>query len=116
MRGKLITSDRAQPVAKQITKPCSDCPFARASLRGWLGPLDADAWVRLAHGEGYSECHTTFIRDNGEDRPADCAGLAIYRANVVKVPRDPEALILPSDKTLVFASPAEFLAHHKRWP
>ena len=103
-RRQLVTSDEAVPVTHQHRQPCSDCPWARVALRGWLGDATADTWLRDAHGEARIECHTLL--------GAQCAGAAIYRANVCKRPRDPETLLLPADKATVFATPAEFTAHH----
>jgi len=61
-----------------------------------------------AHGETKFECHTLI--------GAQCAGSAIYRANVVKRCRDKDILALPANRELVFATPVEFLEHHKRMP
>jgi hypothetical protein len=88
-----------------MRRPCWDCPWARRATRGWLGPLTADEWLELAHGEGFAECHTTTI-------DAACAGLAIYRANVAKVVRDAGALRLPPDRQRVFDGPEQFRVHH----
>lgn len=114
-RKVLICSDEATPCKKQITKPCSDCPFARAALSGWLGGLSAKEWIQVAHGDpepttdhtGLCHAHTGDIQ---------CAGLAIYRANVCKKPRNPKVLILPRDTDLVFASPNQFIEHHQSLP
>lgn len=104
MKRRAITSDEAKPATRQHKKPCVDCPWARRALRGWLGKMPADGWVQAAHGETYIECHV--------HTGVQCAGAAIYRANVCKLPRHPEALRLPADRVLVFASPTEFLTHH----
>jgi hypothetical protein len=37
----------------------------------------------------------------------------MYRANVGKLPRDPEVVTGPADRELVFASATEFTNHHK---
>lgn len=103
---QLVPSTEARPAKRQHRAPCSDCPWARKALPGWLGPLQAPQWVQVAHGEGEPGCHTR--------QGMACAGIAIYRANVCKAPRDPEAFRLPANKTSVFATPAEFLAHHER--
>lgn len=108
MRRQLVSSDQAQPATQQHRAPCSDCPFARRALRGWLGALSAEDWLRLAHGEGTSECHVHI--------GVQCAGLAIYRANVGKLPRTPAALALPANRKLVFSSREEFLRHHASVP
>jgi hypothetical protein len=99
----------------QHTKCCSDCPWRRISIRSWLG-LDHKTgqfytpayWLKLAHGETLTDCH---LRNQFQ-----CAGMAIYRANVCKRPRYPEILILPADEKLVFSTPMEFIAHHEKVP
>lgn len=107
-QGKLISAREAQQAKGQHVRPCGDCPWARGALPGWLGSLTADEWLQVAHGEGSAECHSA--------HGARCAGLAIYRTNVGKRPRDPEALILPADRDACFSSPAEFKKHHEQGP
>lgn len=102
---RLKVGSEAKPRKAQHTSPCSDCPFARKSLPRWLGRMTAEDWVLAAHGEVWIDCHTV---SNWQ-----CAGAAIYRANVCKVSRDAKQLRLPRNRTSVFASPLEFLAHHK---
>lgn len=101
---QLVSSDQAAPAAKQLIRPCSDCPWSRRSLRGWLGGYTAEEWIWTAHGEARIECH---VHPN-----VQCAGAAVYRANVAKRPRDPGTLRLPADKESVFGSPDEFVDHH----
>lgn len=105
---RLISSAEAKPAKSQHKKACEDCPWARHSLRGWLGSLTAEEWIALAHSDGTAECHA--------HTGVDCAGLAIYRANVLKRPRDPNAFVLPKDKETVFATPDEFNEHHTKAP
>lgn len=102
---RLVSADQAVRAKRQHKTPCSDCPWARESLPGWLGGATADDWVQRAHGEDLVECHTLL--------GAQCAGLAIYRKNVCKTPRFPDTLVLPADRETVFATPAEFKAHHE---
>ena len=104
MKRRLISSEEARPAAGQHKKPCSDCPWARTSLPGWLGSASVEEWVAEAHGEGVIECHAL--------TGAQCAGAAIYRTNVCKSPRDPSILLLPADRERVFAAPKEFTSHH----
>jgi hypothetical protein len=105
-RRKLITYDEARPAKEQHKKPCSDCPFARDALPGWLGSHTIEEWVLMVHGENYIECHTL--------TGAQCAGAAIYRKNVAKLPIDKRILLLPTDHQRVFSSPREFVDHHSR--
>lgn len=76
-------------------------------MSGWLGTdQTAEDWIRTAHSEDRVDCH--------KHHPGQCAGLAIYRTNVCKRPRDPETLVLPADRATVFASREEFLTHHNK--
>jgi len=67
--------------------------------------MSKEEWIAATHAESVIECHT---KDGHQ-----CAGAATYRANVSKTPRYPEILILPKDKTAVFAMPQEFLDYHE---
>jgi len=107
-RKQLVTSDQATVVNDQPTKPCSDCPWARAALPRWLGGLDVEQWLALAHSDSRADCHTLKAPD-GHHR---CAGLSVYRANVCKRDEDGDGLNLEQDDTRVFSTPGEFAAHH----
>lgn len=104
---KLISSDEGVYATKQHTSPCSDCPWRRDALPGWLGGEDVSYWLHLAHNDVTVDCHTIVNQQ--------CAGMAIYRSNVAKSCRGP-MLKLPSDKEQVFATPMEFRAHHESGP
>lgn len=101
-----ITSDDAIQRPKQHTKPCSDCPWARRSLRGWLGSLLPMQWLQIAFSDAKEPCH---VIDNQQ-----CAGLAIFRTHICKSPRDRTVLVLPKNPKLVFETAQEFLKHHTR--
>lgn len=107
-RRQLISSDEAVPASKPLTQPCSDCPWARTALPGWLGGMSIDEWLQAAHSETLVDCHCTTNQQ--------CAGLAIYRANVLKTPRHPSIQRLPADRDTVFTTPDEFRTHHKTFP
>lgn len=122
----LLRSIDAKPFVKQHKAPCSDCPWARKSVPGWLGPNSVNTWIGAAHSDGIIACHTRLVsrevtgRYGNETANAvsrrcnghwQCAGAAIYRANVVKSPRDPLILQLPANKVTVF-SWGEFERHH----
>lgn len=104
-KGQLLTGDQARTVKTQHKSPCSDCPFARKSLAGWLGSFSPSRWLWIIHGEGRVDCHTRV--------PMQCAGAAIFRGNVCKSPHDPERLVLPQDTVRVFSNDQEFLNHHR---
>lgn len=103
MGRRLISSDEAVEADRQHTSPCSDCPFARTALNGWLGGSSVEEWLLWAHTNTQISCH---VISNQQ-----CAGLAIYRRNVCKRVEEP-LLTLPADKSKVFATPMEFKQHH----
>ena len=100
------------PVTKQHRTPCKECPWRKASAPGWLGgALGPDEWREVAHSDTVVPCHMAPLDVNGT---AQCAGLAVYRANVCKSPRDPTILRLPRDNgAKVFETPTQFMDHHK---
>jgi hypothetical protein len=106
MSGQLKTYHDAKPRKYQHTSPCSDCPFARKSLRGWLGSLNVASWMQIILGDGQIDCHTTTNQQ--------CAGGAIFRANLCKVPRSDTPLQLPPNSHTVFSSIQEFVDHHTK--
>ena len=75
-------------------------------MPGWLGGYPVAEWLQLAHGEEEPGCHITTNQS--------CAGLAIFRANIAKRVRDPDALRLPADKVNVFATDGQFRTHHEK--
>lgn len=103
--GQLKTYDEAKPAKRQHTSPCSDCPWAQKSLKGWLGNMSVDEWLNAAHGEALIDCHTVSNQQ--------CAGSAIYRANVCKSTHREDVLRLPADRVKVFSF-GEFRAHHEK--
>lgn len=111
---QLVSGDEPDIASRQPTEPCGDCPFGRGSLAGWLGTLNVDDWLRAAHSECVIDCHALIAEDGSAFQ---CAGAAIYRANVAKKcwPQT-GALELPRNKTKVFTSPMEFEAHHGSQP
>lgn len=108
-RRQLVAANEATPVQHELRTPCTDCPWSRRSLAGWLGSMSPQEWLAAAHGEALVDCHAHTFPEGGAPQ---CAGIAIYRANICKLARDPEIRKLPADRTTVFANPAEFTAHH----
>ncbi len=109
-RKKMLTVDDAVITKKQHRTPCSDCPFRRDALPGWLAGLTPEQFVADAHLETRMDCHT---RKETKRTHWQCAGVATYRANILKRRRSLQILELPQDKTKVFATPTEFIAYHK---
>ena|ERR1700723_1629954 len=104
-RRKLTTIDEAKPTKRQHKIPCSDCPWRRSSIPGWLGGVGADDWITEVHSDEPILCHTMILHQ--------CAGSAIYRRNVGKLSRDSEVICLEADREKVFSSPMEFKRHHE---
>lgn len=102
---RLVSSDEAEPMKFQHRKPCADCPFTKNALNGWLGANTLREWLAMIHGEAYIDCHCTTNQQ--------CAGAAIFRANLCKTPRHSRALRLePDNGELVFTTDNQFIAHH----
>ena len=102
-------------------RPCGECPFSRACEPGGTGGSDPTVFVGQAYGPFWLPCHT----DPDYNTPmslaektatvSQCAGAAIFRANVGADARMPDGVHrLPADTSLVFATPAELIAHHNR--
>lgn len=110
---RFTSSDEAVRTKSQHRKPCADCPWARTAIPGWLGIstirqhalATPEEWINKAHSEAVELCHCTTNQE--------CAGLAIFRANVCKLPM--RALRLEPNSKLVFASDEEFIRHHTQW-
>lgn len=108
------------PLPEPVKKPCVECPWVRTSVPGHLGPYDAETWERAAHSDQAIACHMTIKPPPGGEEGSwddgimrQCAGVAIYRANSYKVPRNPEVTVLPRDTDLVFEFD-EFVEHHTK--
>lgn len=99
-------------------KPCEECPFRRASYPrglGLIGGSPPEVYVGQSMGPFLLPCHMTpdYEQDRRDPGHAQCAGAAIYRANVGVSDRMPAQLIKAEpDATEVFGSHAEFLAHY----
>lgn len=99
------------------TKPCKECPFAKDNTLTGSKPGGADPTVYIGQSMGpfWLPCHMEKEYEGKEtspDKVNQCAGAAIYRANV-NAPKMPgDILSLPADKDTVFGSHAEFYAHY----
>lgn len=103
----------------QHRKPCASCPFRRSVEPGTLGGSPPETFIGQAFACFWLPCHEQAEEvEPGRHRYTNdtpqCAGAAIYRANAHANIRNGDRILrLEADKDLVFASPAEFLAHHK---
>lgn len=111
-------------MSKHLTKPCKECPFARHCTPGATGGAPAVVYVGQAHAPMYLPCHMSagYAEDRNDFSNPQCAGAAIYRANLDALADWPEHLkrrlhVLPADPTGAtgaFRTPEDLLAHH--WP
>lgn len=109
-----------EPKGRQYSrkKPCQTCPFARATP-GKDSLLKVNPLVMIGQSQGpfALPCHSDPDYRGAHDcsnlhEVSQCAGAAIYRANLKLAERMPAALhALPANAELVFASHAELLAH-----
>lgn len=104
----MVTTDEAETVTAQPTSPCCDCPFVRDAIAGWLGGDRMEDYLLVAHSDQVHLCHAQKL---SVGRRVQCAGLAIFRRNVVKETLPPN-MTLPADRKTIFANDMEFAAHH----
>lgn len=97
-------------------QPCNQCPFSRAIEPGYLGGSPPETFIGQAVLPFWLPCHQCSNyrgKESDASKVRQCAGAAIFRANIGSVPPAP-MLVLPKDTELVFSTVAEFYAHHKR--
>ncbi len=102
----------AKPHKKQHIVACGDCPFRRIALPGWLADKTPAEYVQIAHMNGLIECHTK--KKAFDHSHHQCAGAAIYRANICKKVGDDGILSLPANNKTIFSTPKEFVEYHLR--
>lgn len=101
-------------------QPCQACPFRRQSLPGWLGNSSSEEFMQQTLADLAMPCHKTIDYEDADwsikwaDKETGklCAGALIFFANICKRSRDPARPAVAADRSLVFSSAAEFVAHH----
>ena len=110
----------------EARKPCKECPFRKASPKGWLGPDSAQEVMDKVNREGDYICHmTTAGKAEIDGRgPLDtpglkyCTGSIMYANTNFKRYRDPERQKLQDEmskmkcRTKVLRNAKEFMEHH----
>lgn len=96
-------------------KPCSECPWRRKHVPGWLGGYPAETFTNQVQFNGPPvPCHKTL--EDGSKGEAMCAGALIMMKNSCKSAQHPDygdALEhIERDTISVFSFPHEFLQHH----
>jgi hypothetical protein len=98
----------------QTEHPCAECPWSRQTRPGLLGGAAPDVYVGQIVLPFWLPCHQARAYDGKQsdvNAVHQCAGAAIMRSHLaVEVPEP--LLTLPPDRTRVFATLAEFVAHH----
>lgn len=107
-----------RPPTKQ---PCSDCPFRRKAMPGWLGAGSPESFLDCMQRDEPLPCHQTIDYDDprwlekwsAQEDGSICAGALIFMANKMQRPRSREFPTMPSDKDAVFSNSLEFVRHHR---
>lgn len=105
-------------------KPCSDCPFRRKAMAGWLGAGSPESFIDCINRDDILPCHQTIDYTDpawkekwvAQTSGNACAGALIMTANMCKRPRDPTFPKMESDEATVFSSSTEFIAFHRSSP
>lgn len=111
-------SEQLSEDTKKLKKPCKDCPYSRTVIPGALGGSDPEVYIGQGQGSFWLPCHKTcdFSDPNWKtdyQSTQQCAGAAMYRANIGRDKTlSPQLLRLPPSE-LAFGSPEELYAHHK---
>jgi hypothetical protein len=107
-----------RPPTKQ---PCSDCPFRRAAMPGWLGAGSPESFIDCMNRDEPLPCHQTIDYDDpdwlekwsAQESGSMCAGALIFMANKMQRPRTRGFPTLPPDKVAVFSNTVEFVRYHR---
>jgi hypothetical protein len=115
----MIDKDKIPEKSKTLKKQCKDCPYSKTVVPGGLGGAKPEVYIGQGHGPFYLPCHKTcdFNDPNWKDNvtnPKQCAGAAIYRANIERADIMPKSLLKLPKNNSVFESPEELYSHHAK--
>lgn len=102
-------------------QPCSDCPFRRKSMPGWLGAGSPESFLDCIQRDEPLPCHQTIDYDDpawlekwtAQEGGSMCAGALVFMANKLQRPKTRGFPTMPPDKDQVFANSLEFVRHHR---
>lgn len=95
-RTNIILTDE-QPMKDNLKFPCKECPFRKASLKGWLGGISAKKTHDLVLDEANFACHMT--RKKSEAQMSRCKGSQLFLIHHCKLPRKNEPLMAALSET-----------------
>jgi hypothetical protein len=102
-----------------VPKPCSDCPFRRKAMPGWLGASSPEGFIDCMERDEPLPCHQTIDYDNNPHWLVEwmhqktgnmCAGALIFMAN--KIQQHPFQK-MAKDHENVFSNTIEFVRYHR---
>lgn len=105
-----------------MMKPCGDCPFRKASLRGWLGTFESPEELRrMAVSEEPMSCHSATDDAQtvfGDITETQCVGRLLFAAKSAKRFRHPVLAQMQKDVERINDKDAilgmlELCDHHK---
>jgi len=110
-----------------VAKPCSDCPFRRKAMPGWLGGSSPEGFIDCMQRDEPLPCHQTIDYDDnphwletwmkqGDDTGNICAGSLIFMANKIQRPHDRDFPTMEPDRENVFSNSVEFVRYHREAP
>lgn len=107
---------------KVCKNPCTECPFTKKSLRGWLADYESPENLhRLIMSEIPFPCHMTQENDLSileamRDNEIRCKGALLYMKKACKMPRNKEVFEMIKSFTINdtedILSVPEFIKHH----
>ena len=109
-----------------LSEPCAQCPFRRASCPGWTGPWTPTELLEAIRERPFP-CHPTIAHDDQrieDDTLQSCAGAAIFLNNSRETcytgwTQHHQTLLRDAPEATresVFGTQLELLAHHSRRP
>lgn len=107
-----------------IKSPCTDCPFRKDSLRGWLADYTPEELYNIVLNEQPFPCHmamkkTDYVepKEVGNEEYPICAGSLRFMKKSGKLPRNKELALLLKQIAVEdcenILSQIEFITHHK---
>ena len=111
--------------AKVCERPCSNCPFRRDSMRGYMGNYDDVKHFHDVHiqADEPNPCHMTMDYSKTDwnekfqagEMGKQCVGQAIFYKNQCKSPRRPGIPTdVEADTTTIFQWTPEFMDYHTK--